>query len=109
MRLSTLLPVSSTFLSVVFTALLPEANINALRTGHPTTSDEFVGINITAEGAKVPQALSKFGWEVGKTWGPHPEPWLMYNSMIIWYSVSPMKFASSSEYTRGTLCFNLPP
>ncbi|KAJ7864623.1 hypothetical protein B0H14DRAFT_2574337 [Mycena olivaceomarginata] len=77
MRLSTLLPVSLTFLSVVFAAPLLEANIDTVRTRRPTASDEFVGINITTEEAKVPQELS--------TWGPHPEPCLMCNSVIIWY------------------------
>ncbi|KAJ7323224.1 hypothetical protein DFH08DRAFT_817797 [Mycena albidolilacea] len=46
-----------------------QANINALRTGHPTASDEFVGINITAEGAKVLQALS---WERPGDRTPNP-------------------------------------
>ncbi|KAJ7839808.1 hypothetical protein B0H14DRAFT_3869602 [Mycena olivaceomarginata] len=55
MRLSTLFPVSSAFLSVAVAVPLLEAKVDALRR---MTLDEFVELDVTAEGVKIPEEIS---------------------------------------------------
>ncbi|KAJ7792024.1 hypothetical protein B0H14DRAFT_179749 [Mycena olivaceomarginata] len=57
MRLSILLPVSSALISVALAAPLLEVNVEASR-ARSTAFDEFVDLDLTAEGAKIPQELS---------------------------------------------------